>query len=169
MHVHALPHLRAERPVLGSAARLARRVRVWWHAPDLDRELAEGTHPWRSQDLSLRAAQLTCPRRRAGFADELESIVAKVRRGPVDLHGAVTLQRAEIVSAADELLELADRIRSPTACTPRAAALVSFLLYDARSPLYFSEAPATPASIARAALVGMASGEELAPAGASRP
>ena len=155
MHVHALPHFRAERPVLGGVAELARRVRVWWHASDLDRQLAEGTHPWRSRELSLRAAQLTSRRRRARFAEELESIVAEVRRCRRDVHACVTLQRVEIVSAADELLALAAELRSSARCPTHSAALVSFLLYDARSPFYYCEAPATPANIARAARAGL--------------
>jgi hypothetical protein len=163
-----MPRRRAEHPVFESAGKLARRVRVWWRAPDLDRELAEGTHPWRSQELSLRAAQLTSPRRRTRFANELEAAVAQVRKGPVDIRVCVPLQRAGIVASAEELLELAAALRSSSVCLPRAAALVSYLLYDARSPLYFSETAATPASIARAALAGLATDQPDGVAGAAR-
>jgi hypothetical protein len=141
--------------VLGGLGDLAERVRVSWHAPDLDRQLAEGVHPWRSRELSLRAAQLTSRRRRARFARELESVVVEARGGRPELNACVPLRRAAILSAEDDLLALAAALRSPAPCRPQAAALVSFLLRDASSPLYYCQAPATPANLARAATAGI--------------
>jgi hypothetical protein len=154
MHVHALPRPQGERSPLGGGVGLALRVRVWWRAGDLDRRLAEGIHPSRCPELSLRASQLTTTRCRAGFASELESIVAAARRGRCRLNDCVPLQRAEIVDAEDDLLALAAALRSSARCRSYAAGTVSFLLRDAASPLYHAGAHATPAQLARAATAG---------------
>lgn len=165
MHVHALAQFRAERPRGGGIATFAGRVRVWWHAVDLDRQLAEGTHPWGSRELSLRASQLTSRPQRARFASDLELIVAEARSLRRDGRLCVPLRRAAIVSGEDELLALAAALRSPADCRPHAAALVSYLLSDACSPLYDRRAPATPANLARAAIAGFEtpSGEAWSP------
>jgi hypothetical protein len=84
----------------------------------------------------------------------LEHAVVTAKAGPCDRHFSIPLQRAAIVSGQEDLLALAAALRSSADCRPRAAALVSFLLRDARSPLYDSEAPATPANVARAAIAG---------------
>jgi hypothetical protein len=155
--VHALPHFRAQRPVFAGVAQAARRVRVWWRAPELDRQLAEGTHPWRSHELSLRARQLTATGRRARFASELESVVREACRDRRDRGACVPLQRSEVRGAADELLALATELSVAERCTPRSVALVSYLLYDPCSPLYYRDARVTAASIAQAARAGLES------------
>ena len=157
MRAGALPHLRARRPALGGAADAARRLRVWWRSGDLDRRLAEGTHPWMSRELALRARQLTSPRRLSGFARELESLVADARQGKHDPLACVPLRDSEIMVAADELLALAADLASADRCSARTAALVSFLLRDPCSPLYYGGARASAAGIARAARAGLQS------------
>jgi hypothetical protein len=154
MRIHALPQVRTERPGSGGIAQFVRRVRVWWNVTDLDRLLAEGTHPSRSRELSLRASQLTTRDQRLRFAGALERAVADARAGPGNRNFAIPLQRAAIVSGEDELLALAAALRSPAGCRPHAAALVSFLVCDGRSPLYDSQAPAAPGNLARAATAG---------------
>jgi hypothetical protein len=89
--------------------------------------------------------------------------VAQAREGRENVSPCVPLRRGQIISAADELLALAAKLSSAASCPPRPAALASFLLYDARSPLYFSEAAATPASIARAALAGLETSPDSVP------
>jgi hypothetical protein len=155
MRVQALPHFRAERPVFGGLAETLRRVRVWWLAPELDRQLAEGSHPWTSQELSQRARQLTSPDRRARLARELESVVDEARRGHGKTRPCVPLRRAEARAAAVELLALAGELQAARHCTPRSAGLVSYLLYDPCSPLYYDEARPTIDEIARAARTGL--------------
>ena len=157
MHVHALPRTRCERPALRGVAGLALQARTWWRAGDLDRQLGEGADPSRSAELSLRAAQLTNTRRRRDFAGELESVVAAARSGRCGLSDCVPLRRAEILDAEDDLLALAAALRSSARCRPHAAGIVSFLLRDAASPLYYQDAPATPGQLARAATAGFTS------------
>jgi hypothetical protein len=69
----------------------------------------------------------------------------------------VPLQRAKIVDAENELLALAAALRSSARCRPHAAGIASFLLRDAASPLYYANARATPAQLARAATAGFTS------------
>lgn len=132
----------------------ALRVRVWAGAGALDRQLAEGAHPWRSPALALRASQLTDRDQQRRFAADLDWIVDQARTGRPDARLAVPLQRATIISGADDLLALSAALRSPSRCSPRAAALVSYLLHDGCSPLYSDQADASPASVARVARAG---------------
>jgi len=69
----------------------------------------------------------------------------------------VPLRRAEILDAEDDILALAAALRSSARFRPHAAGIVSFLLRDAASPLYYVDAPATPAQLARAATAGFTS------------
>jgi hypothetical protein len=158
MRVQALPHVRAERRGFGGVSAALRRVRVWWRSPELDRQLAEGSHPWVSQDLSHRARQLTSPDRRARLARELESVVREARPGRGRARPCVPLRRAEAQAASGELLALADDLLAARHCTPRSAGLVSYLLYDPCSPLYYDEARTTADEIARAARAGIQAG-----------
>lgn len=129
-------------------------MRVGWHAVALDRQLAEGIDPSRSPELCFRAAQLTSVRRRTHFASALEEAAREARIAKHPINELVPLQRAAILAAEEDLLKLAATLRSPAKCRPHAAAMVSFLVCDAASPLYYSAARATPAQLARAAIAG---------------
>jgi hypothetical protein len=155
MHVHALPRPRTRWPAFG-VGRLTLSVRVWLTSSGLDRQLAEGLHPSRSRALSLRARQLTSAQRRRQFAGELESIITDARTRRSNPRDCVQLQRVQICAAEDDLRALAAALRSPARCRPHAAGIVSFLLRDAASPLYYSDAGTTAAELARAASAGFA-------------
>jgi len=131
-----------------------RRLRVCLRAPDLDRQLAEGTAPWRSAELELRAAQLTTAKTRTRFAREIEGIVARADSGLYDRAACVPLSLSAVLEARDDLLELAGALRSPASCRPHAAGVVSFLLHDGCSPLYNPGCVASAASLARVARAG---------------
>jgi hypothetical protein len=120
----------------------------------LDRQLGEGADPSRCPELALRAAQLINPRCRAHFAGELESVISAARSGRCRSTDCVPLQCREIIEAESDLLALAAALRSSARCRPHAAGIVSFLLRDAASPLYYADAHATPAQLARAATAG---------------
>lgn len=154
MHVHALPRSRAERRPRRGPAEVVRRLRVCLRAADLDRQLAEGTQPWRSAELELRAAQLTSAKSRSRFARELEAIVARAESEVYDRSVCIPLSRSAILTAREDLLELAAALRSPESCRPHAAGVVSFLLHDGCSPLYDPGSRATPSSLARVARAG---------------
>jgi hypothetical protein len=133
---------------------VALRARVWFAAGALDRQLAAGTYPWRSPALAVRASQLTDHDQRQRLAAGLIWIVREARIGRRDAKLTVPLQRAAILSGADDLLALAAAVRSRSPCSPRAVALVSYLIHDGRSPLYDDHACASPAGLARAARAG---------------
>jgi hypothetical protein len=136
---------------------VALRARVWFDAGTLDRQLAEGTHPWRSPALAVRASQLTDHHQRQRLAGGLIRIVREARIGRRDARLTVPLQRTAVLSCADDLLALAAALRSGAPCSPRAVALVSYLIHDGRSPLYDDHACASSASLARAARAGFPS------------
>jgi hypothetical protein len=114
---------------------VALRLRTWWRAPDLDRELAAGTEP-SSAELQLRAAQLTDPVYLAALAEKIENVVDESnRRDRTAL--ALSLQDGGLVAVRAALLGLAERLREgevPAA----AAAIASRLVYSTQSPLYTS-------------------------------
>jgi hypothetical protein len=103
--------------------RLARRTRglvlggfwlhlvTWSRATELDRELAAGTDPMRSDDLSLRAGQLRSAKRRARLGRALRGAVnvAETRVDPLMLPPSL-IRRAEVRANRDLLLELAERL-----------------------------------------------------------
>ena len=90
------------------------------------------------------------------LASGLESAVQEARAARPRALECVPLCKGPIRDAQDDLLQLAQALRSPARCRPHAAALVSFLVCDAPSPLYHQEARATPAQLARAAKTGFA-------------
>jgi hypothetical protein len=75
----------------------------------------------------------------------------------------VPLQREQIVDGESELLALAAALRSSARCRPHAAGIVSFLVRDAASPLYYADASASPAQLARAATAGFTAAVEGVP------
>lgn len=142
----------ASRRWVRARAPLALRVRVWWAAGPLDRRLAQGTPPSRSDTLALRAAQLTNRQAQARLAADLDWIVNRASSGYREPRlAAVPLQRASIRSGADELRALANALRFSPRRVPRAAAIASYLLHDGCSPFYNEHATASPATLARAA------------------
>jgi hypothetical protein len=121
---------------------------VWYRRLELDRALAEGTHPWRSPELAMRAAELTSSRSRLDFAETLERLVdcAEVERL------GVTVRRSGIIECADDVRELVRALRSGASWRPHGAALASFLITNGSSPLYNAYALTSTRSLVRAAL-----------------
>ena len=103
--------------------RLARRTRgpllggvwlrwvTWRQARDLDKELAGGTDPVTSDELSLRAGQLASARNRGRFACVLRGAVelADAPFDPVRL-GRSAIRRAQVQQNRELLMELAERL-----------------------------------------------------------
>jgi hypothetical protein len=129
--------------------RLARRTRglllggVWLRcvtrrqARDLDEELARGTDPITSDELSLRAGQLASARSRRRFACVLRGAVelAEAPFDPVRM-GRPVIRRAQVQENRNLLLELADRLRSGRNLGVQGLAITSLLVGDGVSPLY---------------------------------
>ena len=129
--------------------RLARRTRgpflggvwlrfsTWRQAHDLDKQLACGTDPITSDELSLRAGQLASARSRGRLACVLRGAVqlADAPFDPVRL-GRPVIRRAQVQENRELLLELADRLRAGGYLQPRGLAITSLLVGDGVSALY---------------------------------
>jgi hypothetical protein len=132
--------------------RLARRTRglllggvwlrcvTWRQAHELDEQLARGTDPITSDELSLRAGQLASARSRGRFACVLRGAVALAEApfDPVRL-GRPVVRRAQVQENRGLLLELADRLGAGGSLGVQGLAITSLLVGDGVSPL-FSEA-----------------------------
>ena len=132
--------------------RLARRTRglllggvwlrwlTWRQAHDLDEQLARGTDPIVSDELSLRAGQLASARSRGRFACVLRGAV-ELADAPYDPFrmGRPVIRRAQVRENRHLLLELADRLRAGGFLGVQGLAMTSLLVGDGVSPL-FSEA-----------------------------
>jgi hypothetical protein len=131
------------------SGRLARRTRglllggvwlrfvTWRRARDLDEQLARGTDPITSDELSLRAGQLASARSRGRFACVLRGAVqlADAPFDPVRM-GRPVIRRAQVQANRELLLELADRLRAGGYLRPRGLAITSLLVGDGVSALY---------------------------------
>ena len=129
--------------------RLARRTRgpllggvwlrwvTWRQARDLDKQLAGGTDPVSSDELSLRAGQLASSRNRGRFACVLRGAVelADAPFDPVRL-GRSAIRRAQVQENRELLMELAARLRGGGILGVQGLALTSLLVGEGVSPLY---------------------------------
>src|SRR4051794_25456518 len=115
------------------------RLRVLMRSGRLDRLLAEGHSPTSDPRLALRAAQLSRPGRRAGFAAALRDGVRSVDETALTLRRRpqARVDTASVHSCASEIGELASAL---TDINPRVRgiAMVSVLLTDGLGPLYAS-------------------------------
>jgi hypothetical protein len=136
-----------------------RRLRPWHtlvarlQAGALDRELARGDSPESCEYLGARAQQLTSARYRRGLATSLRRLLAEVDGKPSTRH---FLLRGQIAAAADELSELAERLRAPGPVPVRGVAMVCELLREGTGPLYRDHGPASLRHAARRAIQGLA-------------
>jgi hypothetical protein len=146
--------------------RLARRTRglllggVWlrWvtrrQAHELDEQLASGTDPITSDELSLRAGQLGSARSLERFACILRGAVA-LAEAPFDPFrlGPPVIRRAQVQENRELLLELAERLRGGGSLGVQGLAITSLLVGDGVSPLYSKAARSSlNASVNRALL-----------------
>jgi hypothetical protein len=91
---------------------LRTRPRTAWGAAELDEALADGADPLSSDELSLRAAQLVEPAKRAQLAQSLELVVEQVTAGgPSPVPGPTILRREPVARNRLGLLALARRLR----------------------------------------------------------
>jgi hypothetical protein len=133
--------------------RLARRTRgpllggvwlrfiTWRQAHDLDEQLARGTDPITSDELSLRAGQLASARTRARFACVLRGAV-ELAHAPFDPFrmGRPVIRRAQVQENRELLGELADRLRAGGYLRAQGLAITSLLVGDGVSALYSTTA-----------------------------
>lgn len=129
------PRSRASRPGLGL------RLRTWWRRDRLDEQLANGTDPRTSAELTLRAEQLGTAAERVRLAEDLEGVLREARDPAPQIHRLV--RRRQVYACADGLHELARRLRDDQPIALRGAAMTAQLLSDARGPLYYAR-PSVP-------------------------
>jgi hypothetical protein len=125
---------RSRGPLLGG---IWLRVLTRWRAHELDRQLANGTDPMLSDELSLRVGQLGSTRRRVRLAFALRGAVelANGHRSPLI---TTRLRRPEIRENHELLLALADRLCDGEPLGVQGLAMTACLVNDRSSPLYRS-------------------------------
>jgi hypothetical protein len=140
----------AERPSL----RL--RLRVALERDALDRALAGGAQATASSELAFRAARLMRERNCRGLARCLRLTVWEAEAGVSA--SRVTprpVRRAEVLSARDALLSLAERLESAPPESPEGVAITERLLNDLRSPVFAWAEPGTVRRLAHLAVAAM--------------
>jgi hypothetical protein len=101
----------------------------------LDRLLAAGADPCWDPELTLRAAQISAPRRRRALEKSLGQAVRDAHR-PGRWTCAAPIARSAIRATAPELRALAAEVSREPAPPPQAIALTDQLVRDPGSPLY---------------------------------
>jgi hypothetical protein len=123
--------------VLAARPRLRDRAAARLRAHRLDSELAAGAAPGERAALAIRAQSLGEARNRTTLANGIRRRLDEAR-GPRRLSIAqVPLHRRAVLSAADQLDELAARLLAPGPLAARGIAQVRLLLTDGRSPIYY--------------------------------
>jgi hypothetical protein len=126
------------------------RLRAWWSATRIDRELANGLDPHCRPELEYRAARLTRPESLVDLARGFERAIREAEAPPA-LTARVPVQRAAVRAAHAEIVDLSMALRMTRQPDPAAAAYAAVLLEDAESPLYVAGPPgALRAAIRRA-------------------
>ena len=117
-------------------ARLRERIAARWRAHSLDAQLERGVAPEAGAALALRAHDLGEPRMRLALARGVQRALDDARSPQRPSRSRVPVSKAEVMAAADQLDELAKRLRSPGLLASRGLASVHLLLTDGCSPLY---------------------------------
>jgi hypothetical protein len=125
---------RSRGPLLGG---VSLRVLTRWHARDLDRQLATGTDPMLSDELSLRVGQLGSSHTRIRLSYELRSAV-EAATGQHPSLVRTRLRLAEIQESEGLMLTLAERLRSGEPLGVQGLAMAAGLVNDRSSDLYRS-------------------------------
>ena len=118
---------------------LAARVRTRIGRAELDSELAHGADPESSDELALRAEQLSSPAERARIANGLVEALGDARRGePMTLRRRP--QRDVVRDAADDILALVLRLRDDRPVGIPGVAAAARLVDNRRGPMYRDDA-----------------------------
>jgi hypothetical protein len=143
---------------LGVHNRPWRRLRlaliVEWRASELDRQLAAGLSPWRSDELAFRAHRITRRRSRSRLADGLSRAV-RAAQEVTGFTAAVRPHPGEVLEAGTVLPAIARRLSAPEPVAARGVAMVHVLLTDGNSPLYRPAVPGALGNRLRAAAAAM--------------
>jgi hypothetical protein len=116
------------------------RFLTWRRSLALDADLARGTAPTESDELSLRAGRLRSAGRRARLAAQLAGVVEVAER-PIHPFSRVALRRREVRASKPLLVAIAKRLREPGLLDVQGLAMTSLLVNDHTSPLYQGASP----------------------------
>jgi hypothetical protein len=105
---------------------------------ELDRALAGGANPLESEELTLRADQLSQPGTRKRFG----RLVARLTDPAQSQLGMLPYSYNRVHANRESLVLIGQVLESPGALPLRGAAMLSTLLDDARGPLYAHDLPA---------------------------
>ena len=153
--------------------RLARRSRgpllggIWlrlvakWRAADLDRQLANGTDPMLSDELSLRVCHLGSAGTRVLLASFLREAI-KMANGSHAPLITTRLRLTEIRENEELLTALADRVRNGEPVGVQGLAMTSRLVHDRSGPLYRSGTRSSLQDAASEALAALERGDQAA-------
>jgi hypothetical protein len=103
----------------------------------IDRELAQGTEPWRSPVYAARSLQLTSPRNRRALAKSLDRLVRDADASRAGFaNAAITPCREQVLRAIELIRSMAARLRSPEPLNVQGVARLNLLLSDGEGPCY---------------------------------
>lgn len=137
---------RTRGPLLGG---LWLHARNRWRAADLDHQLAQGTDPMQSDDLSLRVGQLGSVAHRSRLAVALRGAV-EMASGHHPPLIATRLRLPEIQENEELVLALAERLRGAEPLGVEGLAMTSRLVHDRSSPLHRAGRGSLPTALSEA-------------------
>jgi hypothetical protein len=132
--------------------RLGLRARVWLKSLELDTALAGGANPTQSDELALRAKQLTEPGRGRELAEAITHVIEIADRNNRAATPPAPLRPRQIQTNRTLLFELAKRLRGPRPSNLKGLAMTSLMLENGRGPLATDGSPATLERAVRACL-----------------
>ena len=120
------------------------RLRVYAHRACLTRELARGADPMSSEELALRAAQLTSPRQRKDLVRTLRRVVNEAHCRTWHPPQTVIINQTEVIEAESAIAAMVERLtRVGPVCAEGMAVAEQVLTDGERSPLYNLVEPGT--------------------------
>ena len=117
--------------------RLRVRMRVALRRSELTRALAEGADPTTSDELALRAGQLTSAGSRRTLARAMRRTIDSARKPPLARSSAAIIQRGAVLDAQDAIRTMIARLSSGQPVRAEGMVMAERILTNADgSPLY---------------------------------
>lgn len=148
-------------PISGQTRRAGLSLRVRLRRGRIDCDLAEGRLSGRSEEHTLRAAQLGSEANRRDIASSLREVVALAENPRAEWLGSTALLNRDVVlPSLAGLMELVERLERSGPVGPCGVARARLLVFDGMGPLYN---PASERSMGEA-ISWIADGLEMSPA-----
>jgi hypothetical protein len=149
------PQKSANAVLVARRARFRERLVARLGASWLDVKLARGVPPEAHAALALRAKTLGETRSREALARDLWHVLDDARQGSRPRRAQIATRRADVLTAADQLERLIERLLEPRIVAARGIAHIRMLMIDGGSPLYFGGASRDLGSAAADALAAL--------------